>query len=598
MKRHLRIPLLLIVLALLHVSVLAQKIPSPQDVLGFRPGDDKKLADWKQITDYFTKLSQASPRITLRELGKTTNGNPFLLATITAPENQKKLDRYREIQHKLADPRLVSSDAEVDRLIEEGKNVVVISCSIHSTEIVASQMSMELAYKLASDNSDDTKDILNNTIILMFPSMNPDGIDIVSHWYQKTLGTPYEGSNPPELYHHYAGHDDNRDWYMLNLAETQLATKLFYKEWYPEIFYDIHQQGSFGSRMFVPPFFDPPNPNIDSVLLRSVAMIGEHMSADLAEAGYKGISTFSTYDTWWHGGFRTAPYYHNAVGILTEAASSRIATPIEVTRDDLAKSNTRGLGNAVNRSTNFPDVWPGGIWRNSDIRDMEMVTAWSLLKLSARYRKEWMRNFYNLGKKQLDLGKTEGPYAYVVPPDQRDSRNVTHMVRILEEQGVEVHRAKKEFNLDGQTYASGTYIVPMNQPYRANVKTLFEAQEYPNRLLANGEAERPYDVAGWTLPMMMGVNYAVVNKPLDPSIIGDEVKAPSRDDKVQERASAKRVGLYQSWNASMDEGWTRYVLEHFTLQDGINVKFNYTSVHNNDIRGGNLRDKFDVIILP
>src|SRR6266581_3497496 len=288
-------------------------IPSTKSVLVFSPGDDLTISDWSQITVYFARLDKASDRVLVQTIGETTLKRPIIVAVISARENILALDRYKEMQHRLSDPRLIANEQERDRLIRDGKVVVTISCSIHSTEIVASQMSMRLAYELATAQDAETREILKNTILLLIPSANPDGVDIVANWYRKTLGTPFEGKDPPEIYHHYAGHDDNRDWFMLNLKETKAITRLLWKEWFPEIVYDVHQQGSNGSRFFVPPFYDPPNPHIAPLLLRQVGLIGHKMAADVTAAGFKGILTNALYDTWWHGGFRTAPYFHNAI---------------------------------------------------------------------------------------------------------------------------------------------------------------------------------------------------------------------------------------------------------------------------------------------
>ncbi|MET0753801.1 MAG: M14 metallopeptidase family protein, partial [Pyrinomonadaceae bacterium] len=294
--------------------VFAQNVPSPKSVLGFQPTDDKTIADWTQINDYFKKLDTASDRVTVKEIGKTTLGKPFIVALISASDNIKNLEKYRQISAKLADPRTIKDQSELENLIKNGKTIVSIACSIHSTEIVASQMSMNLAYELAAAKDDETKAILQNTILLLIPSTNPDGIDIVANWYRKTLGTKSEGTSPPELYHHYAGHDDNRDWFMMNLKETQNVTKLFWQEWFPQIVYDVHQQGQNASRFTIPPFFDPPNPRISPSILREVGLIGYKMAADLQSQNISGVATDSTYDTWWHGGFRSAPYYHNSIG--------------------------------------------------------------------------------------------------------------------------------------------------------------------------------------------------------------------------------------------------------------------------------------------
>ncbi|RMG53313.1 MAG: peptidase M14, partial [Acidobacteria bacterium] len=337
-------------------------------MLGFEPGQERHLANWEAITRYFRQLAAASPRVQLQEFGQSTLKRPLIVAVITSEANLRKLDRIREIQRLLADPRLIVDEREARQLIEEGKVVVAINCSIHSTEIVASQMSMELAYELASDDSAEVKEILDNTVILLFPSVNPDGIDLVASWYEKTLGTPFEGTAPPELYHPYAGHDNNRDWFMLTQVETQAVTKLFYREWFPEIVYDIHQMGRNGARMFVPPFYDPPNPNIDPLILQEIARIGSHMGLALTAAGFKGVLTRAQYTTWWHGGFRTAPYYHNAVGLLTEAASARLMSPVVIRWDEL-QGHRAGFPDPHQRRTNFPDPWPGGLWQPKDILD-------------------------------------------------------------------------------------------------------------------------------------------------------------------------------------------------------------------------------------
>src|SRR5713226_5421643 len=611
-------------------------IPSPQSVLGFNPGDDRTIADWKQITNYLALLGKTSNRVSVQTIGQSTLGRTMIAAFISAPENIRNLEKYKAIQTRLADPRKVLNDAECDQLIREGKTVVVISCSIHSTEIVASQMSMQLAYNLASANDEDTLSILRHTILILIPSPNPDGVDIVANYYRKTLGTAAEGRDPPELYHHYAGHDDNRDWFMLDLKETKAITRLFWKEWFPEIVYDIHQQGSNGSRFFVPPFYDPPNPHIAPLLLRQVGLIGHKMAADVTAAGFKGILTNALYDTWWHGGFRTAPYFHNSIGILTEAASARLMSPSNVTREQLSRSNTRGMRSAMEAVTNFPDPWPGGAWHPRDIMQMEMIACHSVLSLAANYRADYLRNFYELGKAGLASTADGAPIGYLIPAGQGRDENVAKIVGALVEQGVEVYRLDSELHASfgaqtlkrsgtikfgsvtapfflnlgvdatSQEVPAGSYIIFLNQPYRQNVLALFEPQLYPDRMTATGEAERPYDVAGWTLPMMMGVESPAV---LSIREVANERKLTliksehdvRRDlglplwtsDKSPMANPIKpgvRVGIYQSARGNMDEGWTRYVFDTFNAP--------YQSLRDAVINDSNLRASYDAIVLP
>lgn len=645
---ELLLPIAIIILTALALNVAGQRktglaesglIPTPRSILGFNPGDDRAIADWKQITDYFGRLDHASERVSVQIIGQSTLGRTMIAAFISAPENIRSLEKYKDIQRRLADPRLNPADGRVDfsgQLVREGKTVVVISCSIHSTEIVASQMSMQLAYNLASRNDDDTLSILHNTILILIPSPNPDGVDIVANWYRKTLGTPSEGREPPELYHHYAGHDDNRDWFMLNLKETKAVTRLLWKEWFPEIVYDVHQQGSNGSRFFVPPFYDPPNPHISPLLLRQVGLIGHKMAADVTAAGFRGVLTNALYDTWWHGGFRTAPYYHNSIGILTEAASARLMTPSSVTRDQLARGGTRGMRSALEATTNFPEPWPGGAWRPRDIMQMELIASHSVLSLAANYRTDYLRNFYELGMANLSPPAAGGPIAYLIPAGQGRDENVARMIGALVEQGVEVHRLDRELHgLTGTQFLrtvpgergarvrqvaiinsiaggapeipAGSYVVFLNQPYRQNVLALFEPQNYPDRVTPTGEAERPYDVAGWTLPMQMGVESFALMSISEPAnqrrltLIKNENEV-RRDlglalwtgDKSPITNPVKpgiRIGIYQNSRAgNMDEGWTRYVFDTFNVP--------YTSLRESAVGEGNLRNRFDVIVLP
>ncbi|CAN5887858.1 M14 family metallopeptidase [soil metagenome] len=612
--------------------------PSPRSVLGFTPGDDRTIADWSQITDYFARLDKASDRVFVQTIGQSTLRRPIVAALISSRENILALNRYKEIQQKLADPRKVATTAERDRLLRDGKVVVAVSCSIHSTEIVASQMSMQLAFELASAQDPETREILQNTILILIPSSNPDGIDIVANWYRKTLGTPLEGKEPPELYHHYAGHDDNRDWFMLNLKETQAITRLFWKEWFPQIVYDIHQQGPNGSRFFIPPFFDPANPNISPLLLRQVGLIGHKIAADLQAAGIKGVITNSTYDTWWHGGFRTAPYFHNSIGILSEAASARLMTPTTVTSAQLARSTSRGMRDALEAATNFPDPWPGGEWRPREIMNMELIATRSVLGIAAKFRSEYLKNFYELGRQNITAtpGPDE-PIAYLIPAGQGRDESVAKLVGGLVEQGIEVHRLDRELHATygpqvlqrtnsateklGSyrriiSHTSGfhevptsSYMVFLGQPQRRNILALLEPQIYPNRTNVQGEAERPYDVAGWTLSMQLGVDAPAVTAIQEAvndrrlSVVRDanEVRrdlslplktsdfSPILNPLGQPRGSI-RIGIYKPSTPNMDEGWTRFIFDSFNVP--------YNSLNDTALRQDELAAKYEAVILP
>jgi hypothetical protein len=595
---------------LLFFSAVVAQPPSPKSVLGFTPSDDKTIADWNQIVDYFSKLDRASDKVLVREIGKSTLGKPLIVAFISSSNTIKYLDKYRQISAKLADPRTVKDQRELEDLVKNGKTIVSISCSIHSTEIVASQMSMNLAYELATSANAETKEILDNTILLLIPSPNPDGIQIVADWYKKTLGTRSEGTSPPELYHHYAGHDDNRDWFMMNLKETQAITKLFWQEWYPQLVYDVHQQGVNASRFIIPPFFDPPNPRVSPTILREVGLIGYKMAADLQAKGVEGVATNSTYDTWWHGGFRSAPYYHNSIGILSEAASTNLMSPVTVKREDLARNrNTRGLSDLLSIATNYPDTWDGGLWRPADINNIEMVASRALLQMGAKFRQRYLRNFYDFGKANLQTDANV-PQAYVVIAGQPNAEVVSRFLEILTWQGVEVQQMTRELWVkhskteDFHEIPLGSFLVFTNQPQKNNVLSLFERQIYPHRLLPNGDAEAPYDVAGWTLPLQMGVETYEVWDIRDLAKYQNTLKPIVNINQVREvlnlkpnaepfaklpnplRATA-RIGLYKPFSSSMDEGWTRLVLDNHQIP--------YTSLSNDDFRQNRLN--VDAIIL-
>ncbi len=591
----------------------AQTISSPQSVLGFHPTTDKTIADWRQITGYFQKLDRESERVEVREIGKTTLGKPFIVAFISASENIKNLENYKRTNQKLADPRQIRDDAELKKLIGQGKTVVAISCSIHSTEIVASQMSMNLAYELATATDEETKEILQNTILLLIPSANPDGIDIVANWYRKTLGTPFEGSSPTELYHHYAGHDNNRDWFMLNLPETRLVTKLFWQEWFPQVVYDVHQMGQNGARFVIPPFFDPPNPNIPPLILREVGLMGYKIAADLQAARFAGVATNTTFDTWWHGGFRSAPYYHNSIGILSEAASANLMSPVVITREKMQQTRgARGLASPLETATNHPQVWQPQKWSAGDIAAMERLACRSVLQMAAKFRRDYLRNFYELNRvNSQENSNANQPTAYVILAGQGREEIVSRFVEILLAQGVEVYRMTRELHASipsmqrGETEIPlGSFLVPLDQPQRNNVEALFGKQTYPNRVDERGNVDPPYDVAGWTLPLQMGIeSYAVAR--IAESSNERELERLTDINQVRQNLNLKtakeafaklpnplrsnpRVGLYKGFTASMDEGWTRFVFDTFQVP--------FQTVTDADVRAGNIN--YDAIILP
>lgn len=598
-------------LILLFSPAIVAQVPSPRSVLGFQPTDDRTIADWAQITDYFAKLDKASDRVLVREFGKSTLGKPMIAAFISSTANIKNLERLRRISAKLADPRSIASSAELEELVKNGKTIVTISCSIHSTEIVASQMSMNLAYELATSANDEAREILENTVLLLIPSSNPDGIQIVADWYRKTLGTKSEGAAPPELYHHYAGHDNNRDWFMLNLAETQAITKLYWQEWFPQIVYDVHQMGQNGARFVVPPFYDPPNPRIAPSILREIGLVGYKMAADLQAKGIEGVATNTTFDTWWHGGFRSAPYYHNSIGILSEAASADLMSPVTITKEQLQRTRpARGLLSPLATDTAHPDAWEGGVWRPQNIAEIEMIASRAVLSLAAKFRPRYLRNFYELSRANLQPDANV-PKAYVIMAGQPYAESVSRFIEILRWQGIEVQQMTHELWVkhsrteDFHEIPLNSFLVFTNQPQKNNILSLFEKQVYPNRVNANGEPDPPYDVAGWTLPLQMGIETYEIWDIRELEKYRSTLKRVENVDRVRAvlnlppskgpfgkipnpLKTQSRIGLYKGNAGSMDEGWTRFVLDTFQIP--------FRPVTDGQVRSGEL--PYDVIILP
>ena len=374
------------------IAVAAQSIPAPKDVLGWTPGDDRKLASWAQVVEYFQKLDKASDRVTFQEIGKTTMGAPFVYATISSPENLKNLEKYKQINAQLADPRTIKKirlrngremapDLVAQMLAGQGKTIVLITCGIHSDEVGSTLSSMLIAYKLASSNEPDIKKILDNTIILLVPSLNPDGVDIIKNWYDKTLGTPFEGTSPPELYHKYVGHDNNRDWYAFTQVETQLTVDKIHNVWHPQIVNDIHQQGANGARLFVPPYMEPVEPNVPKQIVEGYTELGNYVANDLRKQGFQGITTNSTYDAWTPA--RAYSHYHGGVRILSETASCKLATPITVKFEDLRPGEHY---DPRKEAANFGPVWKGGEWHLRDITNYMTAAAFSILHNAADKR--------------------------------------------------------------------------------------------------------------------------------------------------------------------------------------------------------------------
>ena len=509
-----------------------QSLPAPEQYLGFRVGADRKLATWPQVVEYMRMAARASDRVRVEELGKSTNGHPFLLLTISSPENLARLAEIQTDQKRLAYPYELS-EKEAAAIAARNPAVVLITLTIHSTEIGSTQMSLELVHRLATENSPSIQRILDNVVFLLAPSVNPDGQVLVVDWYNKNLGTEFEYAPLPWLYHPYTGHDNNRDSYMLTQKETRYVTKILYKDWFPLVFLDEHQMGSSGARIFVPPFVDPPNPNIDPAVMAGANLMGMRLFDALNRAGKEGVVYGQQFTWWWQGSAKNGAWYHNMIGLLTEVASARVASPIEQQHAPLASAAGGDEEDDEERGrrdprrplppprdtwprTNYPRPWLGGTWTLRDIVDYELIVTYALLEGAADDRAKLQQNFYNLNRKAIEAGRKGDPFAYIVSEHQHDPGALYKLLDLLDKGGVEIYRPTQSFEAGGRSYGESYYVIPMGQPFRNYAKDLLEPQRYPMKPTRPGEApERPYDVTGWTLPLQMGVTVQVIQKPFE-----------------------------------------------------------------------------------
>ena len=681
--------------ALAGVSTFAQTTaPTPESVIGWPPCADYKLATYEQIEDYFRKLAIAIPsRMQLIEMGKTAEGRTQVLAVVSSEQNLRQLGKYKDIARRLALARVSTSrarpepaggqndgdrltDGEARALAREGKAVVWIDFGLHSSEVAHGQTAPLLVHKVVTEESNEMRFIRDNVILLLVANMNPDGTTMVATWYREHRGKPWE-DRVPELWHKYVGHDDNRDWFMMNQEETRNSARLLYTEWFPQIIYNQHQSGPFPSRIFVPPFDDPMNPNIPPLVMRGVNLVGDAMTRRLDQEGKRGAVSRIGFDTWWNGGMRTAPYFHNMIGILTETGHAS-ATPATYDAAAFPKYFANTTIPTLEPTTYYPSPFLGGEWHIRDSCDYMVTTSMALLDIAAKRREEWLYDIYQMAR---DATRNHANETFIVPMASGASRGddvqwdpptAVKMINVLRVGGVEVERARAAFDAGGRHYGAGSFVIRGAQPFEPYVRDLLTPQAYPDmRLYPGGPPKRPYDITGWTLNYQMGVkvdrvmeavrvateaidvapppdvaipasaraafaldprandSFTIVNRLLkagetvlratEPLALNDAtwpagafVIKPAADTAVRVGDAARafgvavasldqmphdllevkapRVGVYHAWGGNMDEGWTRWLLEQF--------EFPYTSVFDRDVRVGNLRARYDVILLP
>lgn len=677
--------LLLFTLCLLPISQ-AQQIRSPKMHFGFEIGDDYQLANFTQTEDYFKKLSEQSDRVIYYPIGKTEEGREQCMLIISSPENLKKLDRYQEISQRLARADLEEDEARA--LAKEGKSVVWIDGGLHSTEVVGMHQLIQTAYLLASSKDDETLNILNNSIILLVHA-NPDGQELVSNWYMREPQVEKRSTSlVPVLYQKYAGHDNNRDFFMLNLKESQNMARQLFIEWNPQIMYNHHQTAPAGAVVAGAPYRDPFNYVFDPLLMSGIDALGAAMSSRLNaenKPGYtaKGGSVFST---WYNGGLRTTTYFHNMIGLLTEIIGN--PTPY-----DIPLVPSRLLPSSDTQNPVLPQRW-----HFKQSIDYSISLNYAVMSYAARYRDEVLFNIYRMGRNSIEKGSKDtwslspskvavidsavqqarasnpnerfpnpnlieklnknphlrDPRAYVIPANQADFPTAVKFLNALIANGIEVLQTTKEFTAGGKSYPSGSYVVKTNQAFRPHILDMFEPQDHPNDFeYPGGPPIPPYDAAGWTLAYIMNVKFDRflddIDGPFQKLPIGEKivitpaalpkgkytVLSPAindsyglvnqllrekqkvwRDqtngnfyflsrpslttnlptsaiDKLPERAKllkSSRIALWDTYGGSMPSGWIRFLMEQF--------QYNASVVFPPEFENGNLKDKYDVIILP
>ncbi|HVZ83126.1 MAG TPA: M14 metallopeptidase family protein [Terracidiphilus sp.] len=654
---------LCLVLLSLGVALRAQ-VPTPASVLGHTPGDDFYLANYEDAVKYFQALAASTDRMKLFTVGKSTEGRDIIVAVISSPENLAKLDEYKKDARRLATADGLD-DAQAHALAREAKVIVHIDGGLHSSEVAGGQHSIALAYKLVSAQNDPEIDaILKNVILVLWPTLNPDGQDMVVSWYRKNVGTKYEVAPMPWLYQDYVGHDNNRDGYMLNMKEEQVVAKTEI-EYSPDIFYCQHQTAPFPARIWIPPFADPISGNISPYVRSWLNVIGTNMAAYLDQHDMPGAIHEARFDNWYAGFTDWAGVFRGEISFFTETALYRYATPRFYTVDEFPKDFAD-----LRPQSMYSTPWEGGWWRLKDAVNYMVGASMSVLDLAAKNSEALQYNRYQTARDNIH--RTEPPFAYVISDKQADTPEAGLLAQKMIDNGLDVYQTQPGFKANGISYPAGSWVIPMDQAFSPMAKELMERQVYP--AIATDEtaagAHLPYDITGWTLPLQMGVNVDTVSDPLEAdqrgkmtkidkvalpeasvdgagttfaishkpnnafqivngvleqggtvSLASDPVKTAEGMEKgaflvsgISHTALADlvskysvsavattapehtialkkaRVGLYRPWAASIDEGWTRWILE--------NYHYSPISIYNADIRSANLRSRYDVIILP
>ena len=643
------------------VNSAAGQVPDPETVFGHQLGASRELVSYDQAVPFLRTLAETSPVMDLVPIGVTYGGRDLLLAVISSPDNLALLEEHKRISRRLHNPAGMTQQ-EISAMAEDGKTVLMVGLNMHASEIISSQTGLEWIWRLVSSPPDHLEDV----IVLVVPTLNPDGQVLICDWYRRTLNSTYEGCSMPWLYHAYAGHDINRDWFMLNLEETRAVNRVM-REWQPQVVVDVHQMSQTGPRVFVPPYANPISTRVHPLVHRWSHVIGNHMALRLEQNQNRGVVQSYYFDAYWPGGLRSTPWWKNTVGILIESASCRLATPVHIDPGELTAGH-KGLPDYQARA-NFPNPWGGGWWTPRNIVDQQITALDAALESCSKYRRDLLVDRAAMSRRAMSQ-EPDKPQAVWVPHNQHDPAAADKLVQILQENGVQVLQTAGELTHQGIQLPMNSVIIPFNQPLRSLIDELLRPHPYPQVRTSPDQRRiyEPYDVTAWTLPDLLGVEVRFLNttpRPLttfregpwggvtqtqEPETEATWVLPPSNSGNysivmtllqqgskveqligqgpnqeprgsfvvtgplslLQEAAGeqafeaaavswgdhpvstrslrAPRLGIYQPWTPSMDEGWVRYVCDQFNVA--------YATLHNPDIQGGQLAAKYDVIVIP
>jgi len=496
MKRFFVAALMLIVIAGVWAQNGAKTVPA--DYFGFEPGSDRNLFTYEELIDYLHELEGQSPRIKLEEIGASPMGKPMYIAFISSEENITNLESLKVINRELAlNPDI--PEEKLEEMVGTGRAFVLATLSMHSTEVAPSQSAPLVAYDFATTTDKKKLEWLNNVVYMMVPCHNPDGMDLIVENYKKNVGTKYEAASLPQVYHKYVGHDNNRDFVILSQEDSRAIASIYNQTWFPQVMVEKHQMGSTGARYFVPPNHDPIAENVPAGVFHWGGVFGQHMATDMTAGGLAGVSQHYLFDDYWPGSTETC-IWKNVIGFLTEAASVRTATPIYIEPTEL-RVGGKGLSE-YKKSINFLLPWEGGWWRLGDIVEYEISSTTSIIKTASLYREDILRFRNRMCREQVEKGRNEAPYYYILPEKQHDEGELVNLVNLMKEHGVSSYTLDSDLNLDGSLYQAGDVVIPLAQPFRAFIKEVMETQVFPERhYTPGGELIKPYDITSWSLPL-------------------------------------------------------------------------------------------------